>query len=139
LAEVNFGAGDYVSARHEFQHALKLDPHDTDSSKGLALTNEVIDMDAALPYITSAEQTRRNKNLLSRVIKNLEECRRGAGNSSRLDDVRRLLSHIPKDEDPAFVLQTTAAKLWRDRADLCGTSVPQDPALDTVLTRLGRA
>jgi tetratricopeptide (TPR) repeat protein len=139
LAEVNFGAGDYITARHEFQHALKLDPHDADSSKGLALTNDVIDMDAALPYITSAEQTRRNKNLLSRVIKNLEECRRGAGNSARLDDARRLLSQIPKDEDPAFVLQTTAARLWRDRANLCGTSVPQDPALDTVLTRLGRA
>jgi tetratricopeptide (TPR) repeat protein len=137
-AEVNFAAGDFVTARHEFQRALKLVPHEPDATRGLALTNDVIDMDAALPYITTAEQMRRNKNLLSRVVKNLEECRRGAGNSIRLDDARKLLSHIPQDEDPAFVLQTTAAKLWTDRASFCGTIAPQDRALDTVLTRLGR-
>jgi tetratricopeptide (TPR) repeat protein len=138
LAEVEFATGDYVTARHEFQRALKLAPHDPEGTKGLALTNEVIDMDAALPYITSAEQMRRNRNLLSRVIKNVEECRRGAGDSPSLDDARKLLSRIPKGEDPAFALQTTAAKLWTDRASFCGTAVPQDRALGTVLTRLGR-
>lgn len=138
LAEVNFGSGDYITARHEFQKALKLVPHDAESTKGLALTNDVIDMDAALPYLTSAEQMRRNKNLLSRVINNLEECRRGAGESATLESARKLISRIPKDEDPAFVLQTTAAKLWTDRVGFCGVNVPKDRALDTVLTGLGR-
>jgi tetratricopeptide (TPR) repeat protein len=138
LGEVYFHYGDFVSARHAFQRALKLRPSDSQITQELALTNEVIDMDAALPYITSAEQMRRNKNLLSRVIKNLESCNPSADSlKQRLEDARELLTDIPKTEDPAFTLQTTAAKLWIDKKMFCGAAVPQDRALDTVFARIG--
>lgn len=136
LGQVYFAYGDYVSARHAFQRALKLNANDHQSGQQLALTNDVIDMDAALPYITEAEQMRRNRNLLSRVIKNLEQCHSGE-KSAKLDDARKLLTDIPKDQDPAFTLQTAAARLWVDRASFCGTAVPQDRALDTVFSRIG--
>jgi tetratricopeptide (TPR) repeat protein len=138
LGEVYFRSGDYVSARHAFQRALRLRASDPQITQDLALTNEVIDMDAALPYITSAEQMRRNKNLLSRVIKNLESCNVSSDSlKQRLDDARKLLTDIPKTEDPAFTLQTTAAKLWNDKKEFCGSAVPQDRALDTVFASIG--
>jgi tetratricopeptide (TPR) repeat protein len=139
LGETYFGSGEYVAARHAFERALRLRPNDEASVQGLALTNAVIDMDAALPYITSVEQMRRNKNLLSRVIKDLQQC----GTTSdalkqQLEDASKLLVEVPSTEDPAFTRQTTAAKLWSERASFCGAAVPQDRALDTVLTRIGR-
>ncbi len=139
LGEVYFASGDFVSARHTFERALKLRPSDEASVEDLALTNAVIDMDAALPYITSVEQMRRNKNLLSRVIKDLKQC--GATSEAlqrQLEDAAKLLVQVPKTEDPAFALQTTAARLWGERASFCGGTVPQDRALDTVFARIGR-
>jgi Flp pilus assembly protein TadD len=136
LGQAYFNFGDYVSARHSYQRSLKFAPSDSQTSQLLGLTNDVIDMDAALPYITATEQMRRNRNLLARVVKNLEQCG-AATTSERLEDARELLSSVPKDQDPAFTLQTTAARLWVDRASFCGSSVPQDRALDTVFSRLG--
>ncbi len=138
LGQVYFSSGDYLAGRHEFQRAIKLKPSDAQSTQELALTNEVIDMDAALPYITAAEQMRRNKNLLARVIKNLDSCNPSTDAlKQRLDDSRKLLTDIPNTEDPAFTLQTAAAKLWMDKKAFCGNAVPQDRALDTVFASIG--
>ena len=137
-----FNLGDFVSARHQFQKALRLDAKDKESAQRLALTNDVIDMDAALPYITSAEQLRRNKNLLARVIKDLDACFRvgaGAGDPrhQRLDQARQLLGQRVKGEDAALAMQRTAARLWADKGAFCGAAAPQDRALDTVFARIG--
>ncbi|MBV8072874.1 MAG: tetratricopeptide repeat protein [Acidobacteriaceae bacterium] len=74
LAEVYFASGDFISARHEYQHAERLSPHDHQITESLALTNEVIDMDPDLPSISGAERFRRSQNLLSRVVKDLRQC-----------------------------------------------------------------
>jgi tetratricopeptide (TPR) repeat protein len=74
LAQVYFAQGDFVSARHEYQRAARLDPHNHDITEALALTNEIIDMDPDLPTISLAERFRRSQNLLSRVLKDLREC-----------------------------------------------------------------
>lgn len=138
LGEVYFSNGDYVSARHEFQRALRLNPNNQDSTQALSLANDVIDMDPALPYITGFEQVRRSRNMLSRVIKDIEECNPGSGAAEqRLQNARDLLSKQVKGEDPAYTMQTAAAQVWADKTTLCGRAVPQDRALDTVLTRIG--
>lgn len=74
LGEVAFSDGNYVSARHEFQRAQRLAPNNPQISQALALTNEVIDLDPALPHIPLAERLRRSGNLLTRVIKDLQAC-----------------------------------------------------------------
>lgn len=74
LAQVYFAQGDFVSARHEYQRAARLDPHNHDISDSLALTNEIIDMDPDLMSISLAERFRRSQNLLSRVLKDLRQC-----------------------------------------------------------------
>ncbi len=138
LGEAYFSNGDYVSARHELQRALRLNPNNKESTQALSLTNDVIDMDAALPYITGFEQVRRSRELLSRVIKTLEACNPASGAASqRLQTAKDLLSKPIKGGDPAYTMQTTAAQVWADRTTLCGSAVPQDRALDTVLTRIG--
>ncbi|MBV8866529.1 MAG: tetratricopeptide repeat protein [Acidobacteriaceae bacterium] len=138
LGEVYFSYGDYVSARHEFQRALRLNPSDQETIQALNLANDVIDMDPALPYITGFEQVRRSRNLLSRVIKDIEECNQGSGAAAqRLQNARDLLSKQVKGDDPAYAMQTAAAQVWAERNTVCGNAVPQDRALDTVLTRIG--
>ena len=139
MGEVYFSSGEFISARHEFQRALKLDPNSKESAQALALTNDVIDMDPALPYVSSAEQIRRSKNLLSRVIKNLEACgSRSDSTKTRLDEAGKLLTQRQKNEDEAFTLQTTAAQLWASKDTACGAASPEDRALDTVFARIGR-
>ncbi len=139
MGEVYFSTGEYVSARHEYQRALRLSPNDQESTKALSLTNDVIDMDAALPYITGFEQVRRSRNLLSRVVKDLETCNPGSGAAGqRLQNAKDLLLKPSKGDDPAYMMQTAAAQVWADRTRLCGSSVPQDRALQTVLSRIGQ-
>ena len=74
LGGAYFASGQYVGARHEFQRALRVDAKDRASSDGLAMTNEVIDLDPLLPNLTSAERLRRSQNLLNRVLKDLKTC-----------------------------------------------------------------
>ncbi len=138
LGQIYFSAGEYVSARHEFQRALRLDSKDVESAQGLALTNDVIEMDAALPAITSSEQMRRSRNLLGRVVKEIESCDGGRGSvqDNALDDARDLLAGKSKQEDAALTMQSVAAQLWVRKAGLCGPAAPSDRALDTVLARL---
>ena len=136
--KVYLNSGQYLSARHEFQRALRLDPKDSESEKMLALSNDVIDMDPVLPYITSAEQIRRSRNLLNRVVKNLDAC--GANSDvwkQRLDNAGQLLASDRADDDAASAMQRAAAQLWDDKVTACGKAAPEDRALDTVLTRIG--
>ena len=74
LGKVDLASGDFIEARHEFQRALRLDPHNQDAAKSLALTNQIIDIDPALPSITSAEVLRRSQNLLTTVLDDLRAC-----------------------------------------------------------------
>lgn len=161
LGEVDFSSGQYVTARHEFQKALRLDPKNQASSQALALTNEVIDMDPAMPYITLVEQERRSRNLLSRVVKDLENCNPGAtapvatgpamqppggpplGTAAppdpyqqKLLDAKKLLSGNQKDNDLGLSMQKTAAQLWADKTHICQLVTPTDHTLDTVFARI---
>ncbi len=136
--EVYFNSGQYVSARHELQKALHLNPSDSESEQMLALNNEVIDMDPALPYISSAEQMRRSRNLLSRVLKNLEACNSIPDTlRQRIDAANQLVAANRSDEDAASAMQKEAAQLWDNNSVVCGKGAPDDRALDTVLTRIG--
>lgn len=74
LAQVYAAEGDFVSARHEYQRAEHLAPHNKDVTDALALTNDIIDMDPDLPGISARERFRRSQNLLSRVLKDLQQC-----------------------------------------------------------------
>ncbi len=158
LGEAYFSSGDYIAARHELQRALRLDPKDQVSAQALALTNEVIDMDPALPYITSSEQLRRSKNLLGRVIRDLQAC--GAANpatqgspqpqpnkkaDTALTDPlaqewsvgQALITQKKNSEDSSLAMQREAAQLWTDKARFCSAGGPRDHALDTVFSRIG--
>ncbi len=152
LGEADFSSGQYVSARHEFQRALRLDPKDKTSAQELSLTNEVIDMNPAMPYISGAEQLRRSRNLLSRVMKNLEGCNPVASAApapatlvpepvdpyqQRMLDARKLLAGKSKDSDPALAMQKIAAQLWADKGHYCTLVTPQDHTLDTLFARIG--
>ena len=137
LAQVYFAMGNYVSARHEFQHALRIDPHDRTAADALTLTNSVIEMDPALPGISSAERLRRSKNVLSRVLSDLDPCltAKPAGDVvvQQLDTARKLLTakHAAND-DLNLQFQRTALQIWRERNSWCGEA-PSDRAVDLAL------
>lgn len=138
LARAEFVSGDYVSARHSFQRALRDDPHNPAGQQGLDLTNAVIDIDGSLGGISEAERVRRNGNLLRRVLADLSTCMNVAGASETAADAdaaQKLLNgKHTAGEDVAFEYQQTAQQLWRERATACGRNPPADPAVDRVLT-----
>lgn len=144
LAEVEFDEGDYVQARHSYQHALHEDPKDVASQQGLALTNAVIDLDPAIPGIGSSERRRRSANLLERIVQDINTCAgvgTGSGQdvqrwqSAQVDTDRLLAGPHPPDEDVTYEMQQTAVQLWNQRRSFCGGNVPTDPAVNTVVGR----
>lgn len=141
LGRVDFSSGDYVSARHEFQHALHIDPKDKESADLLSLTNTVIDLDPVLPGISDAETLRRSMNLLSRVVITLGNCLLLKAPSpeaqQQLDAARNLLANRhPTGEDLNLTLQRAAGQLWQNRASFCPAS-STDRALDVAIQRIG--
>ena len=145
LAEVDMSLGTYVAARHEFQHALRLDPNDRESAAGLSLTNSVIDLDPALAGISSAERLRRSENLLTRVLNDLDECSANRGSRSQassepaqqLELARKMLADKrARGDDPNLTLQQTALKLWQSRLTLCGVMAPPDRATELALAQV---
>lgn len=141
MGEVEFAGGDYVSARHEFQHALRITPHDHEVEASLALTNTVIDMDPALPNISSAERLRRSQRLLARVTTELGDClllkAPTAVAQQQLDNARDLLTRgHPREEDYNLTLQRAAVRLWQNRLSFCPASETPNTAVDLTVRRI---
>ena len=142
LGSVFFASGEYVSARHEFQHAIRLDPKDQESADLLSLTNGVIDLDPVLPTLSGAERLRRSSNLLNRVIATLTECWLQKAPSPtaqhQLDEARALLAaHHSIDEDFSLRLQKSAGQLWQNRAAFCPGKASPDRAIDLAVQGIG--
>jgi tetratricopeptide (TPR) repeat protein len=138
MSEIYFSSGQFISARHELQRTIRLDPKNKNAIQMLALTNDVIDLDPALPYISSAEQLRRSTNLLSRVLEKVSACEAGSESLQKhLEEGRNLLKSPKKTENAASSMQDLAARIWSERATACGKATPQDRAVDTVFSRIG--
>jgi tetratricopeptide (TPR) repeat protein len=142
LAQVNYYSGDFVSARHEFQRALRIEPNDRETTAMLALTNSVIDLDPQLPGIRSSERLRRSSNLLTRTINVLTQCWQSkipnATAQSQLDEARAVLQKKRgADEDSLQSLQSAASRLWQNRSSFCPGDGPTDRALTSVFRRVG--
>ena len=142
LGEVYFAMGDYVSARHEFQHALHVDAKDHQSVDDLALTNAVIDLDPLLPRIGSSERDRRSRNLLSRVVADVTSCSSGRTLASYLEQElanANSLLQAPKKNAARTQpddLQQAALQLWRDRASFCEAGQATDRAVEVALSKM---
>ncbi len=134
LAEAYFAAGDYLSARHVYQRAARLAPKDAALANELALSNAVIDLDPALPDITSAERFRRSGNLLRRVLADLGACPVSEDLQGRLDDAGQLLKlRQSAGSDVSLQLQNASQQLWNDRALFCPQTAVSDRAVEAAL------
>lgn len=137
LAESYFASGEFVSARHEYERALRYNPKDRQSSDALSFTNAVIDLDPELSGLLSAERFRRSQNLLRRVLADLGKCSIPEDSKAKLDAATQLLQSPPKDNpDLALEMQATAKQLWAARGQMCGTTPTDDNVLATVFERI---
>jgi tetratricopeptide (TPR) repeat protein len=138
LGEAYFAAGEFVSARHEYERAVRYNPKDRDSSDALNFTNAVIDLDPELSGLPSAERFRRSQNLLRRVLADLRRCSLNSEqNKDKLDAGEQLLKSRPKnDPDWALEIQNTAKQLWTIRLQFCGAKPTDDNVLATVFERI---
>jgi tetratricopeptide (TPR) repeat protein len=141
LGQADLSRGDYVAARHEFQHALHLDPKDRASAAGLTLTNTVIDLDPVLSGIGSVERLRRSENLLNRVLSDITVCAGTRAWSDQLteqvdDAVKMLSDKQPHDNDYYLQLQAAAQGLWQNRLSFCGTLAAPDRAAELALAKV---
>ncbi|MFL6447458.1 MAG: tetratricopeptide repeat protein [Bryobacteraceae bacterium] len=139
LGEAYLASGEFVSARHEFERAIKLEPKDKEAANSLALTNAIIDMDPDLPGVTNAERRRRSTNLLRRVVYFLRQCSGGMDVDDRLQTADNLVKgEKVKSADISFDTLDLAKELWKDRASLCPDSPPSDPEVSRVMDRMSR-
>lgn len=137
LGEAYFTSGDFVSARHEYERALRYNPKDRSASEALSFTNAVIDLDPELSGLPSAERFRRSQNLLRRVLGDLGGCAASQEQKDQLDAAAKLLEPPPQnDPDLALQLQNTAKQLWTSRSQMCGAKPTDDTVLATVFERI---
>jgi Flp pilus assembly protein TadD len=139
LGEAYLASGEFVSARHEFERAIKLDGQSKDAANLLALTNAIIDMDPDLPALTAAERRRRSTNLLRRVVYLLRQCSGGIGTDQRFATADNLLKgEGVKNADVPFEMQNLAKQLWKDQTSICPDGSPADAAVSRVMDRMSR-
>ncbi len=136
LGEAYFASGEFISARHEYERALRFNPKDRESSEALNFTNAVIDLDPELSGLPSAERFRRSQNLLRRVLANLEVCSAPEGSKEQLDAAQLLQSSPKNNPDLALELQKNAKQLWTSRGQVCGNKPIDDNVLATVFERI---
>ena len=137
LGDAYFASGEFVSARHEYERALRYNPKDRESSDSLSFTNSVIDLDPELSGLPAAERFRRSQNLLKRVLTDLGQCSASEENQGELDAASKLLQSPPKnDPDLALEMQQTAKQLWATRSQVCGNKPTDDNVLATVFERI---
>jgi tetratricopeptide (TPR) repeat protein len=142
LGQIAFDSGNYEHARRHFERAVHLDPKDTESLQALELTKTVVDLDPALPRISGAERLRRSKNLLNRVLTEIEECAEGrqipAAIAPTIASATQLLSAQRRPQgDVTLDREDAAQQLWKVRGQLCGGPAVQDKAVEIVLARIG--
>lgn len=137
LAQAHFASGDYVSARHEYERALRINPKDGIAANELKLTNSVIELDPTLMGIREAERLRRAQNLLRRTRTEMERCGEDTLIAAPLRQADELLASRPKEEeDRVSEMQQAALDLWSKRGQACAGKPTSDGALATVLARL---
>lgn len=137
LGEAYFASGQLISARHEYERALRYNPKDRTSSEALSFTNAVIDLDPELSGLPSAERLRRSQNLLRRVLADFGHCDVPEEKRAQLDEAAKLLATTPKNNpDLALMLQQTAKQLWTGRSQVCSNKPTEDNVLATVFERL---
>jgi tetratricopeptide (TPR) repeat protein len=139
LGEAYLASGEFVSARHEFERAIRLDPHDKQATNSLALTNTIIDIDPELPGVSSTERYRRSTNLLKRIVFLLRQCAGGVGVDDTLTAADNLLQGGKvKSADIALEMQNLAKQLWKEQTTICPDSPSTDPAVSRVMDRMSR-
>src|SRR5206468_5202161 len=120
LGEAYLASGEFVSARHEFERAIRLDPQDKQAASSLAVANTIIDMDPELPGVSSSERYRRSTNLLKRIVALLRQCSGGVGVDDRFARADNLLQGGKvKSADVALEMQNLAKELWNNQANIC--------------------
>ena len=139
LGQAYFDSGEYVSARHEYERATRLNPKDQESANGLTLTNVVIQIDPALPDISSSQRYRRTQNLLRRILNDLSGCQASGDVAAEIAQAQGMLDANAKQAtstDPVLDMQNIGQKLWSDRALFCPETAPADTAVDAVLNAM---
>lgn len=139
LGEAYLISGEYVSARHEFERALRLDPSFKAAASSLALTNAIIDMDPDLPGLKNSERLRRSQNLLKRVVDDLSECSGGIGFKDRAEEANNLMNGSKaSDSDVPLQMRNLAQRLWSEQTTICPDGPPKDTPVSKVLDRMSR-
>jgi tetratricopeptide (TPR) repeat protein len=139
LGQAYLASGEFVSARHEFERAIKLDPQSKEAVNSLALTNSIIDMDPDLPALTGAERRRRSINLLRRVVYLLRQCSGNIGTDDRFAAADNLIAgERVRSADLTLDMQNLSKQLWKDASSICPDGPPSDPAVIRVMDRMSR-
>lgn len=143
LAKIAFRAGEFIEARHGYQHALRAAPDDLSTKAQLQFTNEIIDISPQLSNISPTERLRRSQNLFNRVAGDLQVCAVQPDQKdlldSRLQHLKQAASQERTDkDDEAALLQQAAQELWKDHTVFCGGQQGIDHALEAVLPRLAQ-
>lgn len=146
LGEAELAAGRYEAARDAFRAALRLDPGDEASGRGLSLTDQVLTLDPTRPGLPSAERHRRSRELLSSVLAATERCLAASGRPPSPEVAKRLAAAhgtIADRRRPRSRVEATqrnlelAEVLWSDRMRGCGApAAGTDEVLDRIMRGL---
>lgn len=139
-----YQSGNYASAQHYLQEAVRANPQDADSRELLATTEEVLRANPFQSHISDAERNRRIAAALAQSEKRLSECaeqseaNRSAESASALSSLkarwnaaRGELPHLraPGETDMPDAIMDVVFQIEQETASLCGAPRGLDLAL----------
>lgn len=141
--EAEFALGDYRTAMVQYSNALRNNPSDQAAQKGLALSNQIMEMDPSRRGLGAAERFRESRKLLEMTVDAASACFGTAppeNEKDLLDEARKRTAErvIAANQDVASETDIDLAeKLWQARKSACAPPAADDP-LALILAKLAQ-
>ncbi len=138
MGEAEFAMGNYRSAEHQFQIALRYAPDEPTAKERLATTDEVIALEPMARGLSLDERYARCQRILKLVVDTYNQCVPSDSTRSLLDKANEVLKGPVRRKAEADSLETNlnlAEQLWLAHKKECGSMNPNSP-LALVLAKL---
>ncbi len=129
LAESEFAAGDYATARETFRNALRLDPADAAAGRRIDLCDRVLALDPTLRGLSPGERLERSREILRGVLGESSGC---ALSKETLRDARAALAR--NRQATADSNLALAGQIWKS----CVAAPSADDPLARVIAKVIR-
>lgn len=143
--EASYRLANFVQARHYFQRAVELNPHDQDAARKLEISRWAVDLDPFQRRLSQEARGRRTVAAFHQALSRLRQCARGRGENlqsqaaagpfagvySSVEKIQPKVSRKVLRGNPDLIndVMDLVTQMEETAQQVCGTPPPADQAL----------